>query len=107
MYIIHVVIIDAPKKYYSYSSLTLDNCYIKFLTTKDKNVMTIQIQRETKIVHIGRTSMPLRPLRIKYIGSDAPIQAFETSPLANSHLQLAWDSILQPILMIHGIFSKQ
>lgn len=70
--------------------------------------MTFQIQRETKtIVHVGHTSMPLRPLRVKYIGSDSPIQAFQTSTLANSYLQLAWDLILQPILMIHNVFSKQ
>ena len=87
-----MLIINVPYKYYSFSSLTLDNCYMKFQTTKDKNVIMFQIQRETKnIMHIGRTSMPLRPLRVKYIGSDSPIQAFQTSTLANSYLQLAWD----------------
>jgi hypothetical protein len=70
--------------------------------------MTFRIQREINFfVHIGRTSMPLRPLRVKYVGSNSPIQAFQTSTLANSYLQLAWDSILQPILMIHNVFSKQ
>ena len=43
-------------------------------------------------MHIGRTSMPSHPLRLKYVGSNSPIQAFHSSTLANSYLQLAWDS---------------
>ena len=59
------------------SSLTLDNCYVKFQTTKDKTVIMFKFQEKQKtIMHIGRTSIPLRPLRVKHIGFDSTIQAF-------------------------------
>lgn len=48
IYIICMLIINVAYKNYPFSSLTLDNCYVKFQTTKDKNDIMFHIPRETK-----------------------------------------------------------